>query len=173
MVGQLVQFLTGHTFLKRHQAIIDESERQRIIAANNYDNADDAGNAIIDAPDSKCSRCNKGDETPLHILSECEALGALRLAVFGKEELVAPREIPDFSDLPVYQVVSFMREAKFETLTMRPFLQEYYPDKLNKDGSNQGLVDARKKYTPLGNAYLARYLYQIQSSKELEKRLPI
>ena len=66
-----------------------------------------------------------------------------------------------------------MREAKFETLTMRPFLQEYYPDKLNKDGSNQGLVDAKKKYTPLGNAYLARYLYQIQSIKELEKRLPI
>ena len=173
MVGQLVQFITGHTFLNRHQAIIDESERQRIIAANNYDNADDEGNAIIDAPDPKCRRCKNGDETPLHILTECESLGELRLQIFGREELVAPREIPDFTDLTVHQVVSFMREAKFETLAMKPFLQEYYPDKLNKDGSNQSLVEARKAHSLMGNAYLARYLYQIQSKKELERNLPI
>ena len=173
MVGQLVQFLTGHTFLKRHQAIIDESELQRIIAANNYENADDAGNAIIDAPDPKCSRCNDGEETPLHILTECEALGGLRLSTFGKEELVAPGEIPDFSDIPVYQIVSFMRDAKFVTLTMRPYLQEYYPATLNKEGTNQDLIDARKRYTLMGDAYLSKFLYQLQSSKELERRLPI
>ena len=88
-------------------------------------------------------------------------------------EVVAPREIPDFTDLTVHQVVSFMREAKFETLAMKPFLQEYYPDKLNKDGSNQSLVEARKAHSLMGNAYLARYLYQIQSKKELERNLPI
>ena len=173
MVGQLVQFLTGHCFLKRHQAIIDESERQRIIAANDYDNADDEGYAIIDAPDSVCSRCNKGEESPLHILSECEALADLRNSIFGKEELVAPGEIPDFSDLPLYQVVSFMREAKFETLEMRPYLQEYYPAKLNKDGSNKGLVDARKSALERGNKYLTKYLYHIQSDKEAQSKQPI
>ena len=120
MVGQLVQFLTGHCFLKRHQAIIDESERQRIIAANDYDNTDDDGYAIIDAPDSVCSCCKKGEESPLHILSECDALADLRNSIFGKEEVLAPGEIPDFSNLPLHQVVSFMKEAKFETLEMRP-----------------------------------------------------
>ena len=173
MVGQLIQFLTGHTFLNRHQAVIDESERQRIIAANDYDNADDDGYAIIDAPDPKCRRCKDGDETPLHILTECESLGELRLQIFGKEELVAPGEIPDFSSLTAHQVVSFMREAKFETLSMRPFLQEYYPAKLNKDGSNQSLVEARKVYSLMGNAYLAKYLYHIQSDKEIERNSPI
>ena len=174
MVGQLVQILTGHTFLKRHQAIIDESERQRIIAANDYENADDDGNAIIDAPDPTCSRCDAGgEETPLHILTECEALGDLRRAIFGKWELVAPGETPDFSDIPVHQVVSFFREAKFETLVMRPFLQEYYPAKLNKDGSNQGLVDARKNTWKRGDEYLAKYLYHIKTRDELSNNLPI
>ena len=100
-------------------------------------------------------------------------LGDLRLAIFGKEELVAPGEIPDFSYLPVYQIVSFMREAKFETLTMRPFLEEYYPAQLNKDGSNQELVEARKQFTARGDAYLARYLYRIQTNKESVSNLPI
>ena len=31
LCGQIVQFVTGHTYLNRHQAIIDESERQQII----------------------------------------------------------------------------------------------------------------------------------------------
>ena len=173
MVGQLIQFLTGHTFLNRHQAIIDESERQRIIAANDYDNADDDGYAIIDAPDPKCSRCKNGDETPLHILMECENLGPLRLQIFGKEQLVEPGAIPDFSGISAHQIISFMRDAKFETLTMRPFLQEYYPAVLNKDGSNKSLVEARKEYTLKGNEYLAKYLYRIQSDKEIERNLPI
>ena len=157
----------------RHQAVIDESERQRIIAANDFDNADDNGDAIIDAPDSKCDRCKKGEETPFHILAECDALANLRRETFGREDLVAPGEIPDFSDLPLHQVVSFLRDAKFETLVMRPFLQEYYPAKLNEDGSNQGLVDARKNTWKRGNEYLAKYLYHMKSSKELTSNLPI
>ena len=58
-------------------------------------------------------------------------------------------------------------------MSMRPFLQEYYTAKLNKDGSNQSLVEARKVYSLMGNAYLAKYLYQIQSDKEIERNLPI
>ena len=127
LLGQLIQILTGHTYLQRHQAIIDESERQRIIAANNYDNADDDGYAIIDAPDPSCTRCGKGEETPLHILSECESLAGLRQRIFGKEELVPPGAIPDFSELPLHQIISFFRDAKFKTLTMRPFFEEYLP----------------------------------------------
>ena len=111
--------------------------------------------------------------SPLHILSECEALADLRNSIFGKEELVAPGEIPDFSNIPLYQVVSFMREAKFETLEMRPYLQEHYPAKLNKDRSNKGLVDARKSALERGNDYLTKYLYHIQSDKEAQSKQPI
>ena len=56
---------------------------------------------------------------------------------------------------------------------MRPFLQEYYPAMLNKDGSNKSLVEAQKEYTLKGNEYLAKYLYRIQSNKEIERNLPI
>ena len=76
IVSHLVQLITGHTHLKRHQAIIDESDRQRIISAlqknETFPNADEDGNAIIDAPDPKCSRCNDGDETPLRFHYETE-----------------------------------------------------------------------------------------------------
>ena len=127
MLGQLIQIITGHTYLNRHQAIIDESERQRIIAANDYDNADEDGNAIIDAPDPLCSRCGKGEETPLHLLSECDQLATLRQSIFGRADLVGPREIPDFSDLALHKVISFFKEANFKSLSMRPYFDEYIP----------------------------------------------
>ena len=107
------------------------------------------------------------------MLVECEALGDTRRSIFGKEELVAPGEIPDFSDLPLYQVISFLKEVNFESLTMRPYLEEYYPAKLNKDGSNKGLVDARKAFIPKGAEYLSKYMYHIRSHKERNCNQPI
>ena len=100
-------------------------------------------------------------------------LGSTSSPNLGKEELVAPGAIPDFSGFSAHQIISFMRDAKFETLNMRPFLQEYYPAMLNKDGSNKSLVEAQKEYTLKGNEYLAKYLYRIQSNKEIERNLPI
>ena len=161
MLGQLIQILTGHTYLNRHQAIIDESERQRIIAANNYDNADNDGNAIIDAPDPRCSRCGEGDETPLHILTECGPLATLRKDIFGREDLVGPQEVPDFSDLPLYKVISFFKDANFKTLPMRPFFDEYLPTTLSKTNDNEELLAAKEAGTKEGNAYLSKYLYRI------------
>ena len=140
-----MQILTGHTHLKRHQAVIDESERQGYLEALGWDNADDDGNAIIDAADPRCSRCNDGDETPLHLLSECRPLATLRHSIFGRADLVGPGEIPDFSDIPVYKLISFFREAKFETLTMLPFRDQYIPTKTSNEDSNRSLRDRKKK----------------------------
>ena len=161
MVSNLVMLITGHTHLKRHQAIIDESERQRIIEANGFDNADDDGNAIIDAPDPSCSRCKKGDETPLHLLSECDSLATLRKDIFGREDLVPKGEIPDFSDLPLYKIVSFFLEAGFPELSMRPYRQEHLPTDLPGLADNQELKDSKAEATKEGNKYLAKYLYHI------------
>ena len=56
---------------------------------------------------------------------------------------------------------------------MRPYLQEYYPAKLNKDGSNKGLVDAGKSALERGNDYLTKNLYHIKSDKEAQSKQPI
>ena len=171
IVGQLVQVLTGHTHLKRHQAVIDDTERMRYLEALQWDNADDDGNAIIDAPDPKCSRCNNGDETPLHLLAECDPMATLRLRIFGKEKLVAPGETPDFSDLPVYQLISFFREAKFETLSMKPFAAQYLPTNTSSEESNQGLRDRKKKGDEDGKKWTSKYLFHIPLKRGYKSKL--
>ena len=167
IVGQLIQILTGHTYLKRHQAVIDESGRQRVLEALNYENFDADGNAIIDAADPKCDRCHGGgDETPLHLLSECDALGDLRRRIFGREDLVGPGEIPDFSNLKVYQILSFFREAKFETLTMHPFLAQYLPTDKPGNEDNQEMIDSRRDGFNKGQAWTSKYLFHLKPPKK-------
>ena len=161
IVWQLVQILTGHTYLKRHQAVIDESERQRCLEALNWDNADDDGNAIIDAADPLCSRCNVGEETPLHLLTECDRLATLRVQIFGKEKLVEPGAIPDFSDIPIYLLVSFFREAKFEALSMQPFRAQYLPTNTSNEESNKGLLEEKQEGDLKAVEWASKYLYRI------------
>ena len=156
----MIQLITGHTYMKRLQAIIDESERQRIIAITGG-NADSNGDAIIDAPDPTCSLCKNGEETPLHLLSECDKLATLRKDIFGREDLVARGAIPDFSDIPLYKLVSFFRDAKLENYQMRPYLEEYYPTNLSTDGSNRSRDARQQAAQKLGDKDLARYLYRM------------
>jgi len=170
VVGQLIQVLTGHAHLQRHQAIIDESERQRIIAANGYDNADDDGYAIIDAPDPSCRRCGKGEETPLHLLTDCDDLATTRLNIFGKENLVEPGAIPDFSDLPVYQIVSFFREAKFETLPFYPFLEQYLPTDKARNADDQGMLKAKRESFKEGDKWTSKFLFHIPLQRVHRKK---
>merc|ERR1712115_763483 len=87
-----------------------------------------------------CSRCKNGEETPLHLLSECEPLGDLRRKIFGRADLVGPGEIPDFSEFKAYQLISFFREAKFDTLTMHPFLAQYLPTEKPGNSDNQSMI---------------------------------
>ena len=163
VLSQMIHILTGHTYLKRHQAVIDESERQKILAALNYDNADDDGYAIIDAADPSCSRCKVGEETPLHLLSECEALGDLRRAIFGRENLVGPGEIPDFTSLKPYQIISFFREAKFDTITMHPFLAQYLPTDKAGNEENEEMQIEKKGGFQRGKKWTSKYLFHVPS----------
>ena len=74
----LVQIITGHNFLKRHQALVDEDD------------------------DNECRLCLEDEETSFHILAECPALAAQRLNVFGTPFLKqtslewTPQEIASF-----------------------------------------------------------------------------
>ena len=63
---------------------------------------------------------------------------------FGTEELVPPGAIPDFSKLPLHQIISFFRDAKFKTLTMRPFFEEYLPTDTSNPDSNQELLKEKE-----------------------------
>ena len=78
--GQLVQFLTGHNFLKRHQAIIDKTE------------------------DNKCTFCGRGKESSEHIMSYCDAFATLRQLTFND-----PYPAPPYDKLPFEQVVNFLK----------------------------------------------------------------
>ena len=79
----------------------------------------------------------------------------------GREDLVGPQEVPDFSDLPLYKVISFFKDANFKTLTMRPFFDEYLPTNLSNQADNEELQAAKEVGTKDGNEYLSKYLYRI------------
>jgi len=51
-LGHLIQFITGHAFMARHNALI---------AASKGD----------DAVSKECTLCGEGDETPIHLVTEC------------------------------------------------------------------------------------------------------
>jgi len=170
IVSHLVQVVTGHTFLKRHQAVIDESERQKILEALDWDNADEDGNAIIDAADPKCHRCNDGEETPLHLLTECKELAKLRLNILGWPEPLGPGEIPDFSGIPVYKLISFFREAGFETLTMLPFRDQYLPTNTTNEDSNRSLRDRKAKADEEDREWTPHYLFHVPLKRVFRKK---
>merc|ERR1712079_844408 len=117
----MTQFVTGHCFLNRHQAIIDNNERGRYIMSLPAEERED-GEEIIPVSDAKCRRCGIGEEKPYHLMSVCKDLAALRLRFFAH-----PFPPPPYTGIKVYQVVAFLKEIKTPSLEMRPFLEEYTP----------------------------------------------
>ena len=117
----MTQFVTGHCFLNRHQALIDNSERGRYILGLPADERED-GEEIIPVSDATCRRCGEGEEKPYHIMSICRNLAAMRLRFFAH-----PFPSPPYKDIKVYQIVAFLKELKLPSLEMRPLLEEYIP----------------------------------------------
>ena len=127
---------------------------------------------VIDPADPTCERCKgKGDETPLHLLAECESLATLRLQIFGREDLVPPGAVPDFSDLPLYKIIAFFREAKFTTLSMLPFRDQYLPTNTINEDSNKSLRDRKAKADDKGKEWTSKYLFHIPLQQVLRRKL--
>lgn len=61
--SKVVAFITGHCRLKKHLRRIGVTQEIR------------------------CSLCQEGEESPEHLMKECEALAALRQKIFGSHEL--------------------------------------------------------------------------------------
>ena len=110
--GQMVGFLTGHNFLKRHQSLIDGDE---------------------EAPDKWCNFCGGGGEqTTEHIMSFCEALASLRLEVFGDP---SPRQ--PFTEIKLGNLFLFLKEAKIKSLELFDTFEDAV-ENLQTDSSSSG-----------------------------------
>ena len=118
---------TGHCFLNRHQALIDNSERAHIISKL-PENEQVEGGLIIPVSSATCRRCGIGEEKPEHLMSECVDLAPLRLRIFAH-----PFPEPPYTDFKVFQIVAFLREVKLQSLEMRPYLEEYDPASLPEE----------------------------------------
>ena len=66
-VSKFIQFITGHGWLKRHAAIIARS----------------GGDMTADA---LCSLCGEKEETPIHLIEECDAIYWDRDAIFCRKD---------------------------------------------------------------------------------------
>ena len=111
--GQLVGFLTGHNHLRRHQAIID-GFMARVMEVESDDEA---------APDKWCDFCGGGEQTTEHVMSFCDKFAQLRLEVFGTHSPTAPYT------MEVSKVISFLKQARIESLEMYESFKHYLQDK--------------------------------------------
>ena len=99
MFSLMVQILTGHNYMKRHQHIIDTA------------NGDDSEGPI-------CNLCNAGEMTSFHILGECGPLNDLREKCFGFPQ-ISPENLYKLSKKALVQ---FLRGAPVDELQF--FIQE-------------------------------------------------
>ena len=67
-MSRLVQYITGHPLLRRHNKIVEHGTKDH-----------------IDLKD--CRLCGMEEETPHHLITKCEVLAMHRYSLFGKQEL--------------------------------------------------------------------------------------
>ena len=101
LCSQICQFITGHCFLNKHTALIENNYWDRIrnaLAQQNIDMGD-----TIEASCPKCRICGTGKEEPKHLMTDCEELQHLRLRTFGNH-----KPLPPYTNIKVYQLVAFL-----------------------------------------------------------------
>ena len=96
-------------------------------------------------------------------------MATLRLRIFGREDLVDPGGIPDFSDIPAFKLISFFREAKFESLMMLPLRSQYLPTNTSNEDSNQSLREEKEAGNKEGEKWISHYLFHIPLEKGRRK----
>ena len=173
MCSQVIHFVTGHNFLRRHQAIIDSAELQKLEQHEGL--GEDAEFHDAMEPIATCSLCGKQEESSYHIMTECQRLVTTRIGIFGREKI-----LPPYDYIPVYKLIAYLRETKLKSLEMRPFVEEYkatelperMPDwaKINDfDESSDDELQADTRYAKeCGDKLLHQYLYQKYSAKKVK-----
>ena len=107
-------------------------------------------------------------------MTECQKLNNARLSVFGRVDV-----LPPYDNIPVYKLVSYLKDVKMKSLEMRPFIEEYkateLPDRMpmwarvnDNDSSSDDELQADTRYAKeCGDKLLHYILYQKYSAKDL------
>ena len=168
--SQVIHFVTGHNFLRRHQAIIESAELSQLERHESLGQDEDFHEAM--EPIAICSLCGKGEESSFHIMTECPILTNARIGVFGKEEI-----LPPYTYIPVYKLVSYLRDVRLKSLEMRPFIEEFkaaelperMPDWARVNGNDSSSDDEfqadQREAQAAGNLLLHQLLYQKYSAQ--------
>ena len=69
--SQIIHFVTGHNFLRRHQAIIDAENLRRLEQFEGLGDDEEFHEAMD--PIVACSLCGQDEETSYHIMCQCQA----------------------------------------------------------------------------------------------------
>ena len=174
--SQVIHFVTGHNFLRRHQAIIELAELEKLEKHEGL-GEDEEFHAAME-PIAACSLCGGKEESSFHIMTECPKLVTVRVGVFGKEDI-----LPPYTNIPVYKLISYLRDVKLKSLEMRPFIEEYraaelperMPDwaKVNgNDSSSDDEFQADQRAARVeGNLLLHQLLYQKYSAQNKNHRV--
>ena len=85
-ISAMIRTITGHNYLKRHQALVDNTT------------------------DNLCTFCQEAEETSIHVVAQCEPLWRHRQDAFGSAFLSSPLL------WNVSQTISFLREASIDGL---------------------------------------------------------
>ena len=96
--SQITQFVTGHCFLNRHQALIENEERAKYIMSLPVDEQEE-GEEIIPISPALCRRCGLAEEKPYHLMSVCPDLAAMRLSIFAH-----PFPPPPYTNMKIFQI---------------------------------------------------------------------
>merc|ERR1712141_899376 len=175
--SQIIHFVTGHNFLRRHQALIDSSELLRWEQHEGLGEDLEFHEAM--EPIASCSLCGEKEESSPHIMTECPNLGTTRVRIFGREDI-----IPPYDEIPTYKLISYLREVKLKSLEMRPFVEEYKADELPErmpdwarindfEDSSDDEIQADTRYAKeCGDKWLHQYLSQKYSAQKLRQTKP-
>ena len=169
--SQIIHFVTGHNFLRRHQAIIESEELRRWEQHEGLGSDNDFHEAM--EPIASCSLCGQDEESSYHIMTECQRLATTRVGVFGREDI-----LPPYDNIPVYKLISYLRDVKLKSLEMRPFIEEFkaaeLPERMpdwarvnDNDSSGDDELQADTRYAKeCGDRLLSYILYQKYSAKK-------
>ena len=88
----LVQVITGHNFLNRHNSLVELGE--------------------VDIDIAKCSYCNddEAEESSAHIISQCDAFAAKRMQIFGNPYF----STEEFALIKASKLIEFLKEANLD-----------------------------------------------------------
>ena len=164
LCSQIIHFVTGHNFLKRHEALVNTAVFNK--ALEEEEQMGHTGEPL-EPPCAKCSLCGKDEETSYHIMTKCVILTHIRFAVFGREDI-----LPPYDNIPLYKLISYLKDVKLKSLEMRPFIEEFMANELPErmpewarindleDSSDDELQADQRYAKECGDAFLHQLLYQ-------------